>query len=364
MINMELTSICSIHAPHQGGCMDTLPKPVKVVKPKGRNYQLYYYSPDGVRRRLSVGPVHQRAQRLAIKCTEWLLEGKDPEREMKRSIQASKATNITLREFFKVFMENHGLSLSLGMQKRFEVFFDNMCRCPQLADSSISEISKGLVLDYLRLRMKENGISPATANREGSFFRNMLNRAVEWDILERNPLQGIRLFKESGKRNVNLTPDQAKALLDELPSSVADIVEFAIYTGFRKENILSLRIEQLRFHDITPTGEVDLFVKGGRNETFPLGCQAVGLLRRVINNRKEGYVFISPKSGTRWVSIHKPYNKAVQKLGLKTLESNKLCFHDLRHVFGTWLSEAGVSLDEIRPLMGIGIELRQIGTLR
>ena len=37
------------------------------------------------------------------------------------------------------------------------------------------------------------------------------------------------------KRDVYLTVQQAATLLDELPEPIADIVEFAIYTGFRKE---------------------------------------------------------------------------------------------------------------------------------
>jgi len=62
---------------------------------------------------------------------------------------------------------------------------------------------------------------------------------VERDILEHNHLNGIRFLKEAGKRNITLSPNQAKSILNELPEPIADIVEFAIYTGFRKENILS-----------------------------------------------------------------------------------------------------------------------------
>ena len=55
-----------------------------------------------------------------------------------------------------------------------------------------------------------------------------------------------------------LSVEQARTLINELPATIADIVEFAIYTGFRKENILSLCIESVRFHDLIPTGEVAL----------------------------------------------------------------------------------------------------------
>ena len=38
------------------------------------------------------------------------------------------------------------------------------------------------------------------------------------------------------------------------------IVERAIYTGFRKDDILDMRIESICIHDLTPTGEVELIV--------------------------------------------------------------------------------------------------------
>ncbi|HUU26352.1 MAG TPA: tyrosine-type recombinase/integrase, partial [archaeon] len=136
------------------------------------------------------------------------------------------------------------------------------------------------------------------------------------------------------------------------PAPLADVVEFAIYQGFRKENILSLRIEKIRFHDLTETGEVDLVLKRGRLETKMLGRPAVNLLKRLIASRKEGYVFLNPQTGNRWFSIHKAFNQAVRKLRLQTEDGQKITFHDLRHVFGTWLRDAGVSLDDIRPLMG------------
>ncbi|MFC1537409.1 tyrosine recombinase XerC [Gemmatimonadota bacterium] len=207
------------------------------------------------------------------------------------------------------------------------------------------------MLDYMNTRINTEGISSSTANREAAFTIGMLSRAVEWDIIESNPLQGLKLFKEPEKRRVRLSKEQAAALLDSLPHPLDEIVELAIYTGFRKENILSLRIEQIRMDDSLETGEADIVVKGGRQEVFPLGKSAVSVLKRAIGNRDSGYVFINPDTGTRYYAINRTYSRAVDKLGLKVGES-RLRFHDLRHVFATWLHQSGVSLDALRPLLG------------
>ena len=70
---------------------------VRVVSRKYENsttYALHYTNPLGKRRRLSVGKKHQHAQRLAVKFSDWLLDGMDPERELEKMKQ---------RELSKIF---------------------------------------------------------------------------------------------------------------------------------------------------------------------------------------------------------------------------------------------------------------------
>lgn len=326
-------------------------KPVRVDKTQYGTYSLYFYNPDGRRRRLSVGSDYHQAQRLAIRFTDWLLEGKDPECELERAVQSEKAKSTTLGEFFPVFLRRHGPQVRQRTRERFTDFINNISRCPELINCPIGAITKRAVIDYTQARIDKEGISPSTANREAAFLRDVLSRAVEWDILSNNPLKSFRMRKEPVKREVNLTADQAAELLDELPTSVANIVEFAIYTGFRKENILSLKIEDVRFHDLQPTGEVELVVKGGRRETFQLSQQAIKVIRRASGIRSSGYIFINPRTGNRYSGIHQSFDSAVVRLNLK-VNGTKLRFHDLRHVFATWLHQSGVSLDVLRTLLG------------
>lgn len=325
-------------------------QPVRLMK-RGHNFQIYYYNLKGERRRLSVGNDEQNAHRMVVKFNDWLLESKDPEREMVLTQQAEQSCKITLRELFKEFFERHGSKQSTSMQNLYRERFKNIVRCPQLADIPIEDISKRLMLDYMNARMKHEGVSSATVNREAAMVKCMLSRANEWDIIKHNPLQGLRLLPEAEKRKVELSPEKAAELINTLPDSLASIVEFAIYSGFRRENILGLRIEPILFHDSGQTGEVELVVKGGRREKFPLGPLAVEVLKRIIRQRTEGYVFLNPSTDTRYHSIHKSFDRAVRKLNL-TVNGTKLRFHDLRHVFATWLLRAGVSLDVLRELLG------------
>ena len=325
-------------------------KPVRIIK-RGESYQLYFYKPRGERRRLSIGSDYHQAQRMAVRFSDWLMDGKDPEFEMERNKQIELSHQITLSELYPIFMERHGIHQSKSMQKLYYYNFKNITRCPQLANIPICNISKNLMLDYMHSRIKEDGVSTATVNREASMVKCMLFRATDWDILENNPLQGLKLLPEAKKRDVNITFDEASTLLSYLKEPIANIVEFALYTGFRKESILSLRIEDIRFHDLPATDEVELSVKGGKREIFPLSSNAVNVLKRAIGNKLNGYVFINPQTQTRYYSILKAFDRAVRIADL-TVNGTKFRFHDIRHVFANTLVRAGVSLESIRLMLG------------
>ena len=326
-------------------------KPVKIQK-RGSSYQLYYYSPQGERRRLSAGDDYHQAQRLVVKFSDWLLEGKDPEAEIKKAQEVESAKSLTLKDVFPMFMEKHGIFRSKNMQRSYRISFDNVLRCPPLASSRIDTVTKKMVWDYMHERMKVDNVKAATVNKDAAFLKCLFSKLAEWEMLDRNLLQGMKLLPDGGKRDVFLTPDQAITLIQTLPETVAKIIELAIYTGFRKENILSLRIEDIRFHNLTLTGEVDLVIKGGRHELFPLGPAAVDVLQRAIGNRKTGPVFLNSETGDRYFQINKTFDRAVRKCGLHINDGTKLRIHDLRHVFATWLHREGVSLDSLRFLLG------------
>ena len=101
-------------------------------------------------------------------------------------------------------------------------------------------------------------------------MRLCASSSTGWDLLDVNPLQGIRLPKKAGKRDVVITPHQIKELCDELTPTMAAIVQFSVYRGRRREEILGLRVENvtvfdLPLHDHDPHGQMSMQTKGGRS---------------------------------------------------------------------------------------------------
>ena len=86
----------------------------------------------------------------------------------------------------------------------------------------IQHIDRAAVDTFLRVRRETptqcgRPRSTSTVNREFAALRGMLNKAVAWGLLERNPVSGIKMPRESRGRTRFLTVNEAKSLLDAAP---------------------------------------------------------------------------------------------------------------------------------------------------
>jgi len=323
------------------------------IRKRGKRWQIDFINPEGQRRQLTAGYTRESAERRRIKFASWLIDGKNPEIELEKERKEQDLQTITLRELFPVFMDRHGRNRSLKTQESYGNSFGNICRCPQLADARLGTINQATVLDYMNARIRQDGVKPATVNREKAFLSVLFTKAVVWGYLDRNSLEGMENFKESKKRDVELNLEQAAQLIEALPTrEVKNIVAFAIYSGLRLEAILDLRIKDVNFLNSGSVSRVLVKDKGGDKAERILSKQATEILRTSMGKRMAGHVFINPRTGKRFHSRMGSFDRAVRKLGLTAMDGSKLRFHDLRHVYGNWLHRAGVSLDELRVLYG------------
>ena len=69
---------------------------VQIKRTQYGTFAIHYTNPDGRRRRFSVGKDERQAYRQADRFTDWLLDGKDPERELQSSMQRQERKAITV----------------------------------------------------------------------------------------------------------------------------------------------------------------------------------------------------------------------------------------------------------------------------
>jgi integrase len=207
-------------------------------------------------------------------------------------------------------------------------------------DTALAEITASRISEYKGHRL--TAVTGATVNRALALLRHLLRLAhEEWEVLDALPR--IRLEKESEGRLRWLTPEDATRLLDvcrdSRNSDLLDLVEFALFTGMRRGEVLGLtweRVDRARgvvLLDIT---------KNSRRREVPLNSRADAVLAR-RGSKSNGSVF----GFRRWDHYRTAWDLAVERARLVDFR-----FHDLRHTFASWAVQRGATLQEVKDLLG------------
>ena len=95
---------------------------------------------------------------------------------------------------------------------------------------------------YISLRL-EQGAANGTINRELAALKRMFNLGLKSERIHRKPY--IPMLKENNVRKGFFEYGEFIALRDALPDCLKPVVTFAYYSGWRKQEILSLRWNQV-----------------------------------------------------------------------------------------------------------------------
>lgn len=208
---------------------------------------------------------------------------------------------------------------------------------------TLREITPWLVEKYKRDRLQgtvhRRPIRPTTVNRELSCLRRLFNLAIQWGKTESNPVRGVKFFREDGRRERILSPEELQRLLAACTEHSRPFVLLALNTGMRLGEILSLTWEQVDLD----RGVITLTrTKNGKVRKVPLNGWVQETLRSF------------PRSGSWVFGGEKPYGAiktawlaACRRAGIKSCR-----FHDLRHTWASYLVESGVDLRTVQELGG------------
>jgi len=296
---------------------------------KGENWYIDYYI-QGRRKREKIGPSKTQARVVLQKRKVQIAEGK--------FLDIQRHQKLKFEEMGKLFLENYSKPNKRSWRRDEEIvghlvdFFKG---------KHLHEITPLDIEKYKRERREE--VSPATVNRELSGLRNMYNRAIEWEMALKNPVKGVKFFREDEGRLRFLEKEEIKRLYDACPDYLKPIVALAISTGMRKGEILGLKWLDVDFRRKIIT---ILKTKGQRKREIPIG---LGISRLLLRQRKypdSPYVFCR-EDGRPIGSFRKAFDRA-----LKNAEIEDFTFHDLRHTFASHLVMRGVDLKTVQEIMG------------
>lgn len=198
--------------------------------------------------------------------------------------------------------------------------------------------------------VKSEGKSASTCNHYIKMLRHALNLAVEWDMLEKNPAAGIKLFHEDNQVEHYLGAEELDLLLHILRTdenrSVCLIALFLLSTGARLNEALQAKwghVDRERRVWRIPSANS----KSKKVRAVPLNDSAIDVLEELDTEGSFEYLFINRKTGEPYTTIYKVWCRIRNNAGLPHLR-----IHDLRHQYASFLVNSGRTLYEVQQILG------------
>jgi integrase len=231
---------------------------------------------------------------------------------------------------------------------------------PFWADRTVAEVNDILCAKYTEQRKR----APATVRRELTTLRAALNYA-NGRITDRSPPVSMPPAPQGKDRW--LTHSEAASLLSAARISRADVrlylplfILIGLYTGARKEAILSLRWSQVNL----ATRRINFAREDGRTTSKgrahnQIPQRLLTFLRLAYKRRTSDIGFVVHDKGKQILDIGgawdgKPdsfvqgsFGRACKRAGIVGVTP-----HTLRHTCGTWMAMAGVPLRDIGAILG------------
>jgi integrase len=276
------------------------------------------------------------AERIYAKRVTEIAEGRWFPNEAKRRI---------FEELRERYMKEHSIVYKTAKSSLRDVTsFKHLSRF--FSGLTLAEITPSKISEYKSLRRTE-GAKVATLARELEVLKHSLNIAVkEWEWLERNPFEKVKIERVNNKIERWITPEEEQRLLDESLPWLREIIIFALNTGMRQNEILSLKWSQVDLFRRTATL---IETKNKEKRTIPINQTVLELLKvKSKVTSISGYIFTS-HNGTKIDArnLLRAFYSARKKAGLEDVR-----FHDLRHTFATRLVQAGINLYVVKELLG------------
>ena len=352
------------------------------VQPSGLRTFWFAYSFAGKRgNRLRLGAYPglsvEGARALAKVAAGDVARGVDPQARRKaervqhgrnRLVQLDTFLDDRFEPWAKAHMKTGGEQL-----KRIRADFTDFLSKPMTALHVVA-------IEGLRQKWKKAGKQPGTINRDLQRIQSVLSRAVEWGVLDRHPMKGLKPMKTDKAGRVRfLSAAEEKALRDaldtrqsrmreerarfnkwravrhqdplpeldgELVDHLKPLVLLALNTGMRRGELFSLKWAEVDLSANLVTVRAAT-AKTGQTRRIPLNTEAVNLMKAWREVTGEQTQVFPGAEGRRLTNISKSWPGAVKLAKLSGFN-----FHDLRHSFASKLVQAGVDLNTVRTLLG------------
>jgi len=289
-------------------------------------WYLFYSNSNGKRKSIST---RARKKSEAIK---FLTRFRD---EIKKRDNSS-VIPITLQDFINLYLRNTACIHTYKTAKDFERELNMLSQ--EVGNCYLTELTSNLVSEYVRKRGQKSIYVHSKCLR---YLKAIFNWAVQEQYLTENPCKNIKPIRIPEKQPLFITSSDFQTLVDVIDNKdLKEVVIFAVNTGLRKGEIISLEWTQINLQDryVILDNNNGHTTKSKRVRTIPLNITAFEVLNK-RKNLNHKFVFSLNGEAINPDYVCKQFKKCVIKAGL----NSKLKFHSTRHTFASWLVQRGVS---------------------
>ncbi len=313
------------------------------IYPSGRRaFVITYRNATGTKRFVTLGNYGEltvkQARSLAQDKLAEVRHGRDPQAE--RQQKRSEMTFAELAERYIDHVEHHKRSWKDDQQRLRDHIL------PVLGKRKLSEVTLR-PLQQLHAAVKDR-LTPATANRCAAQVKHMFNVAVEWGLLDASPARYLKLFREPPPRDIVLTPEQCRALIDACDADenvfAAALFKLAMFTGRRTGELLNMKWSDV---DLDRAIITLAETKAGERQFVYLNDLALAVLRTLPSVADNPYVIVGDVPGRPLNFYRRAWVRILKRAGLDHFPP-----HGLRHNYASMLIAAGEPLEVVGHLLG------------
>ncbi|MGE0190289.1 MAG: tyrosine-type recombinase/integrase [Steroidobacteraceae bacterium] len=268
--------------------------------------------------------------------------GADP-----RGVANARKAVITLVEFFDDHYLPYVKPRKRSWYKDEEVF--NLRLRKSFGNKRLNQLTRAEV-QSTHTGWKAEGFAAATCNHPVKLLRHALNLAVEWGMLDQNPIARFTLFPEHNQVENILKDDQLKCLVEVLQTDpnrpICLIALFLLSTGARLNEVLKAKWKQIDKANtawVIPAENS----KSKRVRSVPLNPSALAVLDQLKTEDDYEHLFINTRTQLPYANIHKVWERLRKTAGVPHLR-----LHDLRHGFASFLINSNRTLYEVQHILG------------
>ena len=294
---------------------------------RGESYTLNYYE-SGKQIRKSLGKITEAEAQAAKIAIERKLNGQKP---------ASSPLFAEWSQDYAIWHSTKYPDSYFRVESALRVHL-----IPFFGMTPISAIKRRDVETYKQLRM-QTGAAPATVSKELRTLQASLNKAVEWEMIDKNPIKGVKPPKDHNASPPKWYTKEELIRLYNADSNYQAVWQLFVNTGLRRSEMLNLEWSNITSDTIKVISTTEARTKSSKWRMIP-----------ITNGAKIALKALRERDIKRTTVIDQITPYSLSRAFARTLNRASLTgtLHCLRHTFCSHLVMSGIPLRTVQVLAG------------